>query len=241
MYVPNWLYYSPNVGRFISEDPIKDGTNWYVYCGNNPVAFVDPSGMKAYWGNPRIQNIAELAHNLFAVDPIRIGIAIHNSNQARDAGVKYAEEYNLYEGDQLITWDNEADAYRHFIWNAMMTDSIGSYAAKIIAGNHEWVSYSQKKVEGGIVYNVNVASLMDINNNLKGVAYAIAHPNMDKDELFKLASKNGDIITSLEQAKSAYGLTDKNIFYDGNGVQYVKVFISDEDSSKSKFLTNEIS
>lgn len=30
-------YYDPNSGRFISEDPIKDGYNWYVYAGNNPV------------------------------------------------------------------------------------------------------------------------------------------------------------------------------------------------------------
>ncbi len=32
-------------GRFINEDPIKDGTNWYAYCGNNPLMFVDPSGL----------------------------------------------------------------------------------------------------------------------------------------------------------------------------------------------------
>ncbi len=43
-------YYSPSIGRFISVDPIKDGTNWYVYCSNNPIAFVDPSGL-CYWIN----------------------------------------------------------------------------------------------------------------------------------------------------------------------------------------------
>ena len=37
-------YYSPSIGRFITEDPIKDGLNWYVYCGNNPIKFVDYSG-----------------------------------------------------------------------------------------------------------------------------------------------------------------------------------------------------
>ena len=43
-------YYDPSIGRFISVDPIKDGTNWYVYCSNNPIAFVDPSGL-CYWAN----------------------------------------------------------------------------------------------------------------------------------------------------------------------------------------------
>ena len=38
-------YYSPEIQRFISEDPIKDGINWYAYCGNNPVMFVDLYGL----------------------------------------------------------------------------------------------------------------------------------------------------------------------------------------------------
>jgi len=39
-------YYDPNVRRFISEDPVEDGGNWYVYAGNNPVMFIDPSGLR---------------------------------------------------------------------------------------------------------------------------------------------------------------------------------------------------
>ena len=30
-------YYDPEIRRFITEDPSKDGWNWYAYCGNNPV------------------------------------------------------------------------------------------------------------------------------------------------------------------------------------------------------------
>ncbi|MBQ4631249.1 MAG: RHS repeat-associated core domain-containing protein, partial [Clostridia bacterium] len=41
-------YYDPETGRFISEDPAMDGTNWYVYCSNNPVMFVDPCGLSSY-------------------------------------------------------------------------------------------------------------------------------------------------------------------------------------------------
>ena len=37
-------YYEPSTGRFLSEDPARDGWNWYVYCGNEPVGHVDPSG-----------------------------------------------------------------------------------------------------------------------------------------------------------------------------------------------------
>ena len=41
-------YYSPVQGRFITEDPIHDGLNWYGYCGGNPVMFFDPSGLFDY-------------------------------------------------------------------------------------------------------------------------------------------------------------------------------------------------
>ena len=40
-------YYDPKLGRFISEDPAKSGLNWYVYCENNPLKFVDPTGLTA--------------------------------------------------------------------------------------------------------------------------------------------------------------------------------------------------
>ena len=38
-------YYDPALGRFISEDPAKDGLNWYAYCGNNPINFTDSWGL----------------------------------------------------------------------------------------------------------------------------------------------------------------------------------------------------
>ena len=37
-------YYDPASGRFISEDPGQNGTNWYAYCGYNPVNMVDQDG-----------------------------------------------------------------------------------------------------------------------------------------------------------------------------------------------------
>ena len=38
-------YYDPSIGRFITEDPARDGLNWYAYCENNPVTYTDPTGM----------------------------------------------------------------------------------------------------------------------------------------------------------------------------------------------------
>ena len=40
-------YYDPQVGRFISEDTVKDGQNWYLYTNNNPIMYIDPTGLDA--------------------------------------------------------------------------------------------------------------------------------------------------------------------------------------------------
>jgi RHS repeat-associated protein len=46
LYYLSARYYSPKMRRFITVDPIKDGYNWYAYCGGNPVMYSDPSGLR---------------------------------------------------------------------------------------------------------------------------------------------------------------------------------------------------
>jgi RHS repeat-associated protein len=39
-------YYDPGVGRFIGEDPIQSGLNFYAYTHNSPTGVVDPFGLQ---------------------------------------------------------------------------------------------------------------------------------------------------------------------------------------------------
>ncbi|MHC4542139.1 MAG: RHS repeat-associated core domain-containing protein [Planctomycetota bacterium] len=50
LYYNRARYYHPFTGRFLQTDPIGygDGMNWYAYCGNNPVRYLDPLGL-TFW------------------------------------------------------------------------------------------------------------------------------------------------------------------------------------------------
>jgi RHS repeat-associated protein len=42
-------YYDPEIGRFISEDPLRfaGGINFFAYADNSPLRFIDPYGLRA--------------------------------------------------------------------------------------------------------------------------------------------------------------------------------------------------
>src|SRR5579875_2187778 len=42
-------YMDPVLGRFLSEDPGRDGANWFVYCDSNSINLQDRSGKYAEW------------------------------------------------------------------------------------------------------------------------------------------------------------------------------------------------
>ncbi|MCL2422045.1 MAG: hypothetical protein FWD03_09325, partial [Defluviitaleaceae bacterium] len=45
LYYAQNRWYDATTRRFTAVDPIKDGDNWYIYVGNNPVNFIDPDGL----------------------------------------------------------------------------------------------------------------------------------------------------------------------------------------------------
>jgi RHS repeat-associated protein len=47
MYNYGYRDYSPSIARFTTVDPVRDGSNWFAYVANDPVNWVDPTGLVA--------------------------------------------------------------------------------------------------------------------------------------------------------------------------------------------------
>ena len=45
LYYFNARWYDAGVGSFTSEDPARDGGNWYAYVAGNPLVYIDPTGL----------------------------------------------------------------------------------------------------------------------------------------------------------------------------------------------------
>ena len=82
-------YYNPVMGRFYSEDPIRDGLNWYAYGSNNPLFYLDPFGLAIvpirdfvtkYGGS--FQSYDKLRASVFAIGNINLSVLWTGYNTA---------------------------------------------------------------------------------------------------------------------------------------------------------------
>ena len=49
-------YYSPQAARFVAEDTMRDGRNYYMHCRANPLSFIDKNGL---WGKEYHEDVTK--------------------------------------------------------------------------------------------------------------------------------------------------------------------------------------
>ncbi len=145
-------YYDPSTGRFISEDPVMDGLNWYVYCGNNPVIFIDPLGLAItpedidaynsgklsdyYW--ELLLEADEMWNNAKEYDYNTKALAHYIANVARESYGNYSDDFDYTFGTGYSALDmGEPGKY---IKTAHVSSSTGNYSATVFLYYERYVS-----------------------------------------------------------------------------------------------------
>ncbi len=108
-------YYDTTTGRFTSEDPVKDGLNWYSYCGGNPVMFVDPMGYattdedRTYLNASEIEMLEQYTYEYEQAekngDYVGMNRAHYNATKLREENYAYESTYDYTHGGKIYTYE----------------------------------------------------------------------------------------------------------------------------------------
>ncbi len=161
--------YDTETGRFINEDPIHDGFNWYVYVGNNPIFFIDPFGLA-----PTAEEAAAMADHIYLDIPLsdpndvegnrkRRTVAgwrlidVWNGRESMKMGIYIKDSDNwenpteyaiVFKGtSNLRNWINNAEAYTSKR-SADMWDAI-NYSISFVNGHSQEITFVGHSKGGG--------------------------------------------------------------------------------------------
>ena len=197
--------------------------------------FHDPSGL---YNSKVYETLYEVNVANSISSHLRAGLNVFNlfkanahATTARDNAVQYAKDNNFYTNGTLVTWDNVADAHRHFLWNALMTRDISQQKAQIIADAHEIAPMVNNSLgefslgmdaSGKATYTLtgyfSAATLMDFHNNKIGRTMAAnsEYAHLSADQLFSLAKDQGLLILSTNDSFKHFGLDSSYITSNSN-------------------------
>ena len=152
-------YYDPLIGRFVTQDPDRDGMNWYAYAGNNPVNAVDPMGEK-----PVPLNYTQKQYVLKTIELFFTMGSIQSRGRGRWTSVGTGL-YDLYSAGK-ITFNSDLQAGAKFT---------------ILGGAH--IELGESGFSGlGIndydsIANLSVDMLHEYTHSTQSASYKILHPN----------------------------------------------------------------
>ena len=143
LYFAQNRFYDPADHRFTQEDPIKDGENWYGYCGDNPVLSMDYTGLTYVQLRPLAQKYGGKVtwEKATRRTPARAKVTFNNiskyytaTNQDSDKarmGTKNSSAYN-YKGNTMYVDDAHFYAQWGLIHNKQtlldsLTTSVDNY------------------------------------------------------------------------------------------------------------------
>jgi RHS repeat-associated protein len=125
-------YYDPATERFITEDPMKDGGNWYAYCGNDPVNRIDPSGYRPdEKGHPNLNGSKPVPVTVTLADGTPVNATMVNGVTTLPNGKRpsFGDVVHTPSGDYMMTGSGKGkspkDIARDLANGSTLWDALG--------------------------------------------------------------------------------------------------------------------
>ena len=195
-------YYSSDKGRFLNADKniLHSNTiishNIFAYCSNSPVIFEDQDGAWFFVAvlstclagiicvDSTIANMSgfnEVEKKVARNHPVQALIAKNHAKKASDLT-------DDYWGNGATNYDaTKANAFKHAIWNALMTRDLGYQMAFSFGTAHEYGLYNNHTkyvmtYDENEVTTLHRATEMDLVNNERGRVVGMSVPFYYSDE-----------------------------------------------------------
>ena len=173
-------YYDPYIGRFTQRDPIGDGVNWYAYVANNPLAFVDPTGLeKNYVIETRAASSLEAAaiNSMFqgSINPDNLTIQIVEDLHVGDLKANGSYGQNVIKIDSRWYVAAGLAAKPTASTDAALSHYVITYLSILIhEATHHWQSENKLNRNGDPGYGFNFDQLSSLNLGKEQFASAVS-------------------------------------------------------------------
>ena len=168
LYYFNARWYDPNLGRFITEDPVRDDTNWYVYCSNNPLNRTDPTGLE----QNMLQKLATKALSYASKNSPIANVIIKDLTKI---SIQRSSDDNGENGKYFKS--SESVTFMGIPLNRIDVQSTADYTSEVNAGNGRTIPAGEYK---GTLLNKSGSYNDAISITGNGVSESeavLAHPN----------------------------------------------------------------
>ena len=198
-------YYSPILGCFTSEDLIKDGQNWYIYCGGNPIMFIDTTGLKPRRYQPELWNNTDVQYrtNCYAYALDFCGVVSYGNYQGTSIPID-ENTYCLQPGNlKSPTKTLLHKLYESYAKDGIVTD----WAKRALSGamldsrgnGHTFRPATSANIEG-----------RDLGEN-EWVVYLVASKNQDYHWYRQNADENGNFDGTWSHKPGTFPVTNREV------------------------------
>jgi RHS repeat-associated protein len=153
MYYYSARYYAPPT--FISRDPMFEkypSISPYTYCANNPMLFVDPNGRNpilppvlAYYVTAKTMELGGNSSRVrqagyamqHPINAARVGQYNPGSNNISTTASNFQVNVAIAAGLSTGNEGDQGNAFRHALWQGIITNEMGANHAQRIGNTHE--------------------------------------------------------------------------------------------------------